>query len=276
MANATLRSDHAFIIQGNLKSTDPSAFKLVRQEDADIPLKIQDVHLMPGKSSQYVVRTVEILDPNGHYIFTARGDELVWSLAPSLIHVVLTVIMAAALINNFVFTRYLGLCVFFGVSRRKETAIGMGITFTVVGVLSGLLSWAVQNMVLSPLKLNFLQIVVFIGIVACLVQATDSVLKKIRPVLHRKFGIYLVLITTNCIILAVPLLNATAHASFWESMGLAIGSGLGFALALFLMSGVREKVELAPVPAIFKGLPIAFIIAGLFALSFLGFSGLKF
>jgi len=186
-----------------------------------------------------------------------------------------SVIIGSALINNFVFTRYLGLCVFFGVSRNKDTAIGMGITFTIVGLLSGMIAWTLNTLALQPLKLEFMQIIAFIGIVACLVQATDLVLKKVNPMLHKKFGIYLVLITTNCIILAVPLLNATSGASFLEALGLSFGSGFGFAIALFLMSCAIEKVNMAPVPMIFKGLPIAFIIAGLFALSFLGFSGLK-
>jgi len=186
-----------------------------------------------------------------------------------------SVILGAALINNFVFTKYLGLCVFFGVSRSRETAIGMGITFTIVGFLSGTLAWLLHHTALEPLKLEFLQIIAFIGIVACLVQASDLILKKLTPALHRKFGIYLMLITTNCIILAIPLLNATADSSFLEAVGLSLGAGLGFLLALFLMSCARERVELAPVPRVFRGLPIAFIITGLFALSFLGFSGLK-
>ena len=184
-------------------------------------------------------------------------------------------VIGSALINNMVFTRYLGLCVFFGVSRKKETSIGMGVTFFVVGLLSGVLAWALNHLALEPLHLDFLQIIAFIGIVACLVQAADLIVKKVNKVLHRKFGIYLMLITTNCIILAVPLLNATSGASFIEALGLATGSGLGFALALFMMSCAREKVDMAPVPQVFQGLPVAFIICGLFALAFLGFSGLK-
>ena len=209
-------------------------------------------------------------------MLTASNYGLSWAFAPSATSIVVTAVIAAALINNFVFTRYLGLCVFFGVSRKRETAIGMGITFTIVGILSGMISWTLNQYALHPLNLTFLQIIVFIGIVACLVQATDTILKKINPILHRKFGIYLVLIVTNCIILAVPLLNATQHATVWEALGLSVGPGVGFAIALFLMSCSREKADLAPVPPIFRGLPIAFIIAGLFALSFLGFSGLKF
>ncbi|MBI2345422.1 MAG: electron transport complex subunit RsxA [Deltaproteobacteria bacterium] len=187
----------------------------------------------------------------------------------------LTVLIAAALVQNFVFTRYLGLCVFFGVSRKRDTAIGMGVTFTIVGCLSGALAWAIDRFVLGRLQLHFLQIIIFIGIIACLVQTVDTILRKVHRPLHRKFGIYVVLITTNCIILAVPLLNALNQRGFLESLALALGSGLGFALALFLMSCARERADLAPVPIVFRGLPIAFILAGLFALAFLGFSGLR-
>jgi electron transport complex protein RnfA len=117
---------------------------------------------------------------------------------------------------------------------------------------------------------------VFIGVVAFMVQMLDTILKKVNRPLHQKFGIYLVLITTNCIILAVPLLNAAGNATASEALALATGSGLGFALALFLMSCARERLELARVPESFKGLPIAFALAGLFALAFMGFSGLNF
>ncbi|MBI3540364.1 MAG: electron transport complex subunit RsxA [Candidatus Eisenbacteria bacterium] len=188
----------------------------------------------------------------------------------------LTAILSAALINNFVFTRYLGLCIFFGVSRRRDTAVGMGATFTFVMVTTGMMSWLLYQFAMKPFHLGFLQVVVFIGVVAFLVQALDTVLKKTHRALHDKFGIYLVLITTNCIILAVPLLNAASDAGPLESFALAMGSGAGFALALFLMSCARERVELARVPASFEGLPIAFALAGLFALAFMGFSGLNF
>jgi electron transport complex protein RnfA len=222
-----------------------------------------------------VLTTSETLTSQEHYQLTARGVDQAWEIAPSPLAMVISVVIGAALINNFVFTRYLGLCVFFGVSRNKDTAIGMGVTFTIVGLLSGMIAWALNTIALAPLKLEFMQIIAFIGIVACLVQATDLILKKVNPMLHKKFGIYLVLITTNCIIVAVPLLNATSGATFLQAFGLSLGAGLGFALALFLMSCAIEKVNMAPVPAVFRGLPVAFIIAGLFALSFLGFSGLK-
>src|SRR6185503_9664559 len=195
---------------------------------------------------------------------------------PSSWALLLTVLLSSALINNFVFTRYLGLCIFFGITRKRDAAVGMGMTFTLVMVTTGMLSWLLFMFVLKPLQLSFLQILVFIGVVAFLVQMLDTVLKKTHAGLHKKFGIYLMLITTNCIILAVPLLNAAADAGPLESFALAMGSGLGFALALFLMSCARERMELARVPASFEGLPIAFALAGLFALAFMGFSGLDF
>ncbi|MEW6068383.1 MAG: Rnf-Nqr domain containing protein [Nitrospirota bacterium] len=183
-------------------------------------------------------------------------------------------IIAASLINNFVFTRFLGLCIFFGVSKKMETAVGMSITFTSVMMISAALSWLVFTYVMVPLDITFLKIIIFIGIVAGFVQASDTIMRKIAPVLFHKLGIYLALISTNCIILAVPLINASEHYSFLESLAFAFGSGIGFALALIIMASIREKLELADIPAPFKGVPIAFITTGLIALAFAGFSGL--
>ena len=190
-------------------------------------------------------------------------------------------VVAASLINNFVFTRFLGLCIFFGVSKKMETAVGMSITFTAVMVVSAALSWLVFTQVMlenslyagSP-DLTFLKIIIFIGIVAAFVQSADTIMKKISPMLYYKLGVYLALITTNCIILAVPLINAGEDYGFLESIAFGLGSGLGFALAMVIMASIREKLELADVPAPFRGLPISFIIAGLIALAFTGFSGL--
>ncbi|OGW45363.1 MAG: electron transport complex subunit RsxA [Nitrospirae bacterium RBG_13_41_22] len=183
-------------------------------------------------------------------------------------------ILAASLINNFVFTRFLGLCIFFGVSKRMETAVGMSITFTAVMMISAALSWLIFNYVMVPLDITFLKIIVFIGVVAGFVQASDTIMRKVAPALFYKLGIYLALISTNCIILAVPLINAGEDYNFIESLAFAFGSGIGFALALVIMASIREKLELAEVPAPFKGLPIAFVITGLIALAFAGFSGL--
>jgi electron transport complex protein RnfA len=183
-------------------------------------------------------------------------------------------IISASLINNFVFTRFLGLCIFFGVSKKMETAVGMSITFTAVMMISAALSWVVFNNVLVPLDITFLEIIVFIGIIAGLVQASDTIMRKTAPGLYYKLGIYLALISTNCIILAVPLINAGEKYSFIQSLAFGLGSGLGFALALVIMASIRERLELAEVPASFKGLPMAFVITGLIALAFTGFSGL--
>lgn len=182
--------------------------------------------------------------------------------------------IAASLINNFVFTRYLGLCIFFGVTKKMETAVGMSITFTAVMVISAALSWLVYKAIMIPLNLTFLKIVIFIGIVAGFVQAADTIMRKVSPGLYYKLGIYLALITTNCIILAVPLINAGEGYSFIQSLSFGLGSGVGFALALIIMASIRERLELADVPKSFQGLPIAFIVTGLIALAFLGFSGL--
>jgi electron transport complex protein RnfA len=183
-------------------------------------------------------------------------------------------VVGASLINNFVFTRFLGLCIFFGVTKKLGTSVGMSITFTMVMMISAALSWVVFTFVLIPYELTFLKIVVFIGIVAGLVQASDTIMRKIAPALFHKLGIYLALISTNCIILAVPLINAGEKYSFLESIAFALGSGLGFALALVIMASIREKLDLADVPGPFKGLPIAFVVCGMIALAFAGFSGL--
>lgn len=186
----------------------------------------------------------------------------------------LEIVIASSLINNFVFTRFLGLCIFFGVSKKTETAVGMSITFTMVMIISAAASWIVFNYLMVPMHLEFLKIVVFIGVVAGLVQASDTIMKKIAPALFHKLGVYLALISTNCIILAVPIISVDEKYSFLESIALGLGSGLGFALALILMASLRERLELANVPKPFRGLPIAFIITGMVALAFTGFSGL--
>lgn len=270
-----LAPDHVRIsLSRTITNLEPSNFRFTETQAPDVPMEVTAVSREPGNGVLLAVKGH--LDPAASYRLEVREPAASLEVRPAPWALLLTVVLSSALINNFVFTRYLGLCVFFGVSRKKDTSIGMGFTFTLVMVFSAILSWALYTLVLSPLKLKFLQIIVFIGVVAFLVQALETVLKKTNRSLHQRFGVYLMLITTNCIILAVPLLNAAANSSLAESFALALGSGLGFALALFLMSCAREKVELARVPAIFQGLPIAFALAGLFALSFMGFSGLNF
>jgi len=247
-------------------------FRFTERAAPDAPLEIRAVKAEPDGG---VTLTVDqALHASEHYRVEVLDPPMSRDVSPSTWAVLVTVFLSSALINNFVFTRYLGLCIFFGVSKKRDTAVGMGVTFTAVMMFTAIFSWAVDTYVLRPLNLAFLQILVFIGTVAAVVQFLDTMLKKTHPALHRGFGVYLMLITTNCVILAVPLLNAEASASFGEAVALALGAGLGFAVALFLMSCAREKLELARVPKVFEGLPIAFALAGLFALAFMGFSGL--
>jgi electron transport complex protein RnfA len=184
------------------------------------------------------------------------------------------IIISASLVNNFVFTWFLGLCIFFGVTKKMETALGMSVTFTAVMIISAAMSWVVFKFIMVPLGIEFLMIIVFIGVVAGLVQASDTIMRKVSPVLYYKLGIYLALISTNCIILAVPLMNVGNKYNFIQSITFAFGSGLGFSLAMIIMASIREKIELADVPVPFKGLPMAFIITGMIALAFTGFAGL--
>ena len=257
-----------------LPRTDPANFRVASARAPDIAIPVRSVSVTAGNRVRLTL--AEPVSAAESYRVEVREPPLARAVRPSAWAVLISVFLASALINNFVFTRYLGLCIFFGVTKKRDTSVGMGVTFTAVMVGTAMVSWALDTLVLRPLHLAFLQILVFIGVVAFVVQLLDTMLRKTHPGLHRRFGIYLMLITTNCIILAVPLLNAAATSSTLASFALAVGSGLGFALALFLMSCARERTELARVPAAFQGLPIAFALAGLFALAFMGFSGLDF
>ena len=184
------------------------------------------------------------------------------------------IILSASLINNFVFTRFLGLCIFFGVSKKLGTALGMSITFTIVMMISSVACWMAFNWLMVPFDLVFFKIIIFIGIIAGLVQASDTIMRKIAPDLFKKLGIYLALISTNCIVLAVPIINADEKHTFLESISFGFGSGMGFVLALVIMASIREKLELAEVPGPFKGLSISFILSSFITMAFTGFSGL--
>jgi electron transport complex protein RnfA len=213
-------------------------------------------------------------------VITVRGlvagiEKTTFTVSKSYLGYLFGILISALLINNFVFTKYLGLCVFFGTSKKKTTAKGMGVVFTLVMVVSALMSWFFYNFILIPYDLNFLQIVVFIGLVSLTVQAVDTVLRKVNPILFNSFGVYLVLVIANCVIIAVPLILANNNYNVFETFMLALGAGGGFLLALYLMSSVSERMQLAKIPPTFKGLPIAFIVAGQFAMAFLGFSGLQ-
>jgi electron transport complex, RnfABCDGE type, A subunit len=186
----------------------------------------------------------------------------------------LLLFVSAAIVNNFVLTRFLGLCIFFGVSKRLDASIGMGMAVTSVITLSSMLAWVVYTFVLIPLDLVFLKTVVFVLLIASFVQLLEMIIKKQAPALYGMWGIYLLLIATNCVVLGVPLINAESHFSFAESVVNALGSGVGFAIAIVLMASLREKLEYADVPKPLQGMGIAFILAGMLALSFLGFSGM--
>lgn len=186
----------------------------------------------------------------------------------------LTLFVSAAIVNNFVLSRFLGLCIFFGVSKKLDASIGMGMAVTSVITLSSILAWAVYNLILVPLNLVFLKTIVFVLLIASFVQLLEMVIKKLAPALYGMWGIYLLLIATNCVVLAVPLINAESGFTFGQSVVNALGSGVGFALAIILMASLREKLECADVPVPLQGLGIAFILAGMLALSFLGFSGM--
>lgn len=186
----------------------------------------------------------------------------------------LLLFISAAIVNNFVLTRFLGLCIFFGVSKRLDASLGMGMAVTSVITLSSMLAWVVYTFVLLPLDLVFLKTVVFVLLIASFVQLLEMVIKKYAPALYGMWGIYLLLIATNCVVLGVPLINAESGFTFMKSVVNALGSGVGFAIAIVLMASLREKLEYAEVPKPLQGMGIAFILAGMLALSFLGFSGM--
>ncbi|MFA6850966.1 MAG: RnfABCDGE type electron transport complex subunit A [Selenomonadaceae bacterium] len=186
----------------------------------------------------------------------------------------LTLFIGAVVVNNFVLTKFLGLCIFFGVSKSFDASVGMGMAVTSVMTLSSILAWIVYNFILLPFNLTFLSTIVFVVLIASFVQLLELIIKKHAPALYNMWGIYLVLIATNCIVLAVPLLSVESSYSFLKSIVFAIGSGIGFAVAIILMASLREKLAYADVPKALQGMGIAFILAGMLSLAFLGFSGM--
>ena len=186
----------------------------------------------------------------------------------------LLLFLSAVLINNFVLTRFLGLCIFFGVSSSFEASLGMGVAVTAVMTVASFFGWLVYFLVLTPLELTFFTTICFVLIVASTVQMVDVVTKRYAPKLYSMWGIYLMLIATNCIVLSVPLINVENSFNLARSLIHAVGAGVGFWVALLLMASIREKLAHSEVPEAFKGLGIAFITAGLLSLAFLGFSGM--
>ncbi len=186
----------------------------------------------------------------------------------------LFVLLGAVLVNNVVLVRILGLCPFMGVSKKLETAVGMGAATTFVLTLACGTSYVIDHWLLLPYDLEYLRTLSFIVTIAAIVQLTELVIQKTSPVLHQVLGIYLPLITTNCAVLGVPLLNVGLRHDFVESLVFGFGSAIGFTLVLVLFSGVRERLEGADVPVPFRGTAIAMVTAGLMSLAFMGFAGL--
>jgi electron transport complex protein RnfA len=185
----------------------------------------------------------------------------------------LLILADAVFVNNIVMVKILGLCPFMGVSRKLETSLGMGLATTFVLTLASGASYLINEYLLGP-ELSYLTTLSFIVVIAGIVQFTEMVIQKTSPVLHQVLGIYLPLITTNCAVLGIPLLNVQAKHNFMESVFFGMGGALGFTLVMVLFAGMRERMEGADVPAIFKGSAIAMVTAGLMSLSFMGFSGL--
>ncbi|MDY0189939.1 MAG: electron transport complex subunit RsxA [Desulfuromonas sp.] len=186
----------------------------------------------------------------------------------------LLILISTVFVNNMVLTRFLGVCPFMGVSKRVETALGMGLAVVVVMTISALVTWLFNYHVLIPLKIEYLQTIAFILIIASLVQMVEIILHKTSPTLYQSLGIYLPLITTNCAVLGVTVLNIQKNYTLIEASVFACGAGLGFTLAMWLFAGLRERLEFSPIPKCFQGTAIALITAGLLSLAFMGFSGL--
>ncbi len=183
------------------------------------------------------------------------------------------ILLSAVFINNYVLSKFLGICPFLGVSKKLDSATGMSVAVIFVMLLATAVTWPIQYFLLDPNDLGYLQTIVFILVIAALVQLVEIVLKRYIPALHKSLGVYLPLITTNCAVLGVTILNIDENYTFAEAMVNSLGSGLGFFLAMVMFSGVRSKIEGADVPESFKGLPVTLVAASITSLSFLGFGG---
>ena len=184
-----------------------------------------------------------------------------------------SILLAAILSNNMVLSKFLGICPFLGVSKKTDTALSMSIAVTLVMVVSTAVTWPIYHFILSP-DYTYLETIVFILVIAAIVQFIEIVLKRYIKPIYNALGIYLPLITTNCAVLGITMLNITNELGFVQSLVNALGAGLGFMLAMLLFSGVRERLETADIPEFLKGLPITLVAAALVSLSFLGFAGI--
>lgn len=186
----------------------------------------------------------------------------------------LSIIVTAIFINNIVLSQFLGICPFLGVSKRTDSALGMGAAVTFVMTLATVVAWLLQTYVLDPLGLQFLQTIVFILVIAFLVQLLEIVMKKSVPALYQALGVFLPLITTNCAVLGVAILVIQKQFNLMESLTYGVSTAVGFTLALWIFAGVREQLELTSVPRGMRGVPLALISAGILAMAFMGFSGI--
>ena len=186
----------------------------------------------------------------------------------------IVIMMSSVLVNNYVLSRFLGICPFLGVSKKLDQATGMGIAVIFVMLVATAITWPIQYYILDANGLGYMQTIVFILVIASLVQFIEIVLKKFIPALHKSLGVYLPLITTNCAVLGVTINNITDGYNFVESIVSALGCGLGFLLAMVLFSGVRSRIEESEIPESFRGLPVTLIAASFLSLAFFGFAGI--
>ena len=187
---------------------------------------------------------------------------------------IMIILIGNILVDNFVLSKFLGICPFLGVSKKLDSAFGMSAAVIFVMTLASAVTWPIYHLLLDPLELNYMDTVVFILVIAAMVQLVETVMKKILPALHKSLGIYLPLITTNCAVLGVATLNIKEAYGFLESVVSGFSAGLGFMLAMVLFAGVRRRVDAADVPECFKGLPITLLAASMVSMSFMGFAGL--
>ncbi len=187
---------------------------------------------------------------------------------------IISILVSTILVDNYVFAKFLGICPFLGVSSKTETATGMGIAVTFVVVMASAITWVLQYYVLEEFNIQYLQTITFILVIASLVQFVEMAIKKLSPSLYTAMGVFLPLITTNCMVLGVAVLNITQGYNLFDTLINGIGASIGFFLALILIASLREQLELADVPKVLEGVPIALVAAGLMSIAFSGFAGL--
>ena len=186
----------------------------------------------------------------------------------------ISILLGSILVNNYVLSQFLGICPFLGVSKKLNQAVGMGVAVIFVMLVATAVTWPIQKFVLDKMGLEYMQTIIFILVIAALVQFTEIVLKKFIPALHKSLGVYLPLITTNCAVLGVTINNITDGYTFVQSLVSSLGCGLGFLLAMVLFSGVRSRIDETKIPKFLRGLPVTLIAASIVALAFMGFGGI--